>query len=218
MNLKPPNYWSGVIPLSSHHPPEKGHKLLKIGVPAKVVFNQFVNVIYDPNKNKTYVTGFLIKVLEAVMNQLPYALSYVIVPYKGTYDNLLAEVYNKTLDIVIGDIEITADRYRYAEFSQPYMETEIVIVVPAKRDTNKEGFIFLYVFTKKLWIALLAMTIGTILIVWFNEHVHENQDFKASSTFEYVTKMIWFAIAILSLSQRELIKNNLSRLALATWR
>ncbi|XP_071692201.1 glutamate receptor 2.9-like [Rutidosis leptorrhynchoides] len=216
MNLKLPNYWSGVIHLSSH-PPEKGHKLLKIGVPAKAVFNQFINVIYDPNKKKTYVTGFTKKVLEAIMNQLPYALSYVMVPYKGTYDDLLAKVYNKTLDIAIGDIEITANRYQYVEFSQPYMETEIVMVAPAKRDTNKEDFIFLYAITPKLWIVLLAMTIGTVLVVWFNEHVHENQDFKASSTSEYITKMIWFAIAVWSLSQRELIKSNLSRLVLATW-
>ncbi|XP_071694524.1 glutamate receptor 2.8-like [Rutidosis leptorrhynchoides] len=206
-----------IIPTGNIHSPEKVQKQLKIGVPAEAVFNQFVNVIYDPNKNKTYVTGFTIKVLEGVMKQLPYAVSYVMVPYKGTYDDLLAGVYNKTLDMVIGDIEITSYRYQYADFSQPYMETEIVMVAPMKKDTYNKGFIFLYAFTSKLWIVLLAMTVGTASVIWFNEHVHENMDFKGSSTFEYITNMLWFAVAVLSLSQREPIKNDLSRLALATW-
>nr|GEW82701.1 hypothetical protein [Tanacetum cinerariifolium] len=45
---------------------EDKHKPLKVGVPAEAVFNQFVNVAYDSDKNKT-----------------------------GTYDDLVAEVHNK---------------------------------------------------------------------------------------------------------------------------
>nr|XP_043608442.1 glutamate receptor 2.5-like [Erigeron canadensis] len=196
---------------------ESKHKPLKVGVPAEAFFNQFVKVSYDQDKNKTYVTGMSIDVLEAVVKELPYPLSYVMVPYKGTYDNLVAEVHNKNFNIAIGDIEITADRYKHSQFSQPYMDTELVMVAPVKRDSLKEGYIFIYAFTTKMWLILLAMTVGTVSVVWFNEHIHGNGDFDASSTLEYITRMLWFAIAVLSLSHRELIKNNLSRLVLATW-
>ncbi|KAI7744437.1 hypothetical protein M8C21_028886 [Ambrosia artemisiifolia] len=70
-------------------------KPLKIGVPARGAFRQFVNVSYDPDKNETYVTGFSIQVFEAAVKKLNYSLSYVFVPYNGTYDDLVAEVHNK---------------------------------------------------------------------------------------------------------------------------
>nr|XP_043639502.1 glutamate receptor 2.9-like [Erigeron canadensis] len=190
---------------------------LKIGVPAKGAFKQFVNVSYAADKNETYVTGFSIQVFIAAVKQLPYSLSYVFIPYYGSYDEMVGEVHNKTLDAVVGDTEIMADRYEYAQFSQPYMESGLVMVVPLKQESMKEGFIFLYAFTTKMWIVLLAMTIGTVSVVWFNEHVHGSEDFKASSALDCFSKMLWFSVAVLSLAHRELIKNNLSRLVLATW-
>ncbi|KAI7743773.1 hypothetical protein M8C21_005718, partial [Ambrosia artemisiifolia] len=175
-------------------------KPLKIGVPARGAFRQFVNVSYDPDNNKTYVTGFSIQVFEAAVKKLNYSLSYVFVPYNGTYDDLVAEVHNKSLDAAVGDTEIMADRYEYAEFSQPYLDSGLVIVVPVKPNIMKERFIFFYAFTTKLWIILLAMTIGTVSIVWLNEHVHGNDEFVATSIFEYASKMLWFSVAVLSLA------------------
>ncbi|MFS7938746.1 hypothetical protein Hanom_Chr05g00443411 [Helianthus anomalus] len=42
-----------------------------------------------------YVTGFSIQVFEAGVKKLNYSLSYVFIPYNGTYDDLVAEVHNK---------------------------------------------------------------------------------------------------------------------------
>ncbi|KAD4385228.1 hypothetical protein E3N88_25396 [Mikania micrantha] len=190
---------------------------LKIGVPARGAFKQFVNVSYDPYTNETHVTGFSIQVFEAAAKKLNYSLSYVFIPYYGSYDDMVADVHNKTLDGGVGDTEIMADRYEYVEFSQPYLDSGLVIVVPVKPKIMKGRFIFFYAFTTKLWIILLAMTIGTVSVVWLNEHVHGNDEFVAASTFEYVSKMLWFAVSILSLAHRERINNNLSRLVLATW-
>ncbi|GJV73416.1 glutamate receptor 2.9-like protein [Tanacetum coccineum] len=67
---------------------EDKHKPLKVGVPTEAFFNQFVNVAYDSDKNKTYVTGWLIELFEALVKELPYPLSYILVPYRGTYDDL----------------------------------------------------------------------------------------------------------------------------------
>ncbi|CAK9135315.1 unnamed protein product [Ilex paraguariensis] len=73
----------------------EGEKPMKIGVPARGAFNQFVNVNYDPSRNETSVTGFSIEVFEAAVNRLPYDLPYVLVPYYGSYDEMVAEVHNK---------------------------------------------------------------------------------------------------------------------------
>lgn len=74
---------------------EENYKPLKIGVPAMGAFNQFVKVKYDPDKNGSYVTGFSIQVFEAVVKRLPYQLPYVLVPFYGSYDDMVKEVHSQ---------------------------------------------------------------------------------------------------------------------------
>lgn len=70
-------------------------KPLKIGVPARGAFNQFVRVSSVQGQNGTCVTGFSIHVFEAVVKRLPYNLPYVLVPFYGTYDDMVEQVYHK---------------------------------------------------------------------------------------------------------------------------
>lgn len=69
---------------------------LKIGVPSNGAFNQFVNVTHDKLKNETFITaGFSINVFKAVVGLLPYDLQYKFVPFNGSYDEMVDQVYNK---------------------------------------------------------------------------------------------------------------------------
>jgi hypothetical protein len=72
-------------------------KPLKIGVPAKGAFNQFVRVSYEQDLNRTIVTGFSIDVFEAAVKRLPYQLPYVLVPFYDSYDNMVKQVYYKVV-------------------------------------------------------------------------------------------------------------------------
>jgi ionotropic glutamate receptor NMDA 1/ionotropic glutamate receptor len=56
-------------------------------------FKQFVRVTFDQTQNATCVTGFTINVFEAVVKRLPYNLPYVLVPFYGTYDEMVEQVY-----------------------------------------------------------------------------------------------------------------------------
>ena len=81
-----PVYWPGR--------PKKapgGWGKLKIGVPAKAAFDQFVKVEYDDNK-KMNVTGFCIDVFHETLKWLEYDLSYELFPFNGSYDDLVASV------------------------------------------------------------------------------------------------------------------------------
>jgi len=66
---------------------------LKIGVPANGVFTQFVNVTHD-SKNGTFITGFSIGVFKVVVERLPYDLQYKFIPFNGSYDEMVYQVYN----------------------------------------------------------------------------------------------------------------------------
>ncbi|CAK9174737.1 unnamed protein product [Ilex paraguariensis] len=76
----PPKGW--VIPTNG--------KKLRVGVPVKDGFSQFVTVTRNPGSNKTTVTGYCIDVFEAVITALPYAVPHEYIPF-ATPDGNSAE-------------------------------------------------------------------------------------------------------------------------------
>ncbi|KAH7537896.1 hypothetical protein FEM48_Zijuj03G0141600 [Ziziphus jujuba var. spinosa] len=79
--------------------PIKGKKL-KIGVPPKRGFNEFVDVKYNNATSRTELHGYCIDVFEAVVNALPFGLAYEFSAFakpngdiNGTYDDLVYQVH-----------------------------------------------------------------------------------------------------------------------------
>ncbi|KAF6175243.1 hypothetical protein GIB67_030461 [Kingdonia uniflora] len=204
-----PRGWTATV---NHDVAEKP---LRIGVPSRSAFTQFVRVIYDQN-NETYVTGFSVDVFAAVVKRLPFNLPYELVPFNGSYDDLVEQVYHKkTFDAAVGDTEIMADRCRYAEFSQPYVESGLVMVVTVHPEKSQEAWMFLKPFTKEMWIQTAALGLFTGFIVWLNES-GTNPDFGGTIGYQIGT-LLWFSFTTFFFAHREPIKSNLSRLVVATW-
>ncbi|XP_006354879.1 glutamate receptor 2.9-like [Solanum tuberosum] len=191
-------------------------KPLRIGVPARGAFNQFVKVKFNQERNETLIDGFSVHVFEAAVRQLPYYLPYVLVPFYGNYDEMVEGVSNKSLDAAVGDTEILPDRYELAEFSQPYIDSGLVMVVTERPRLKKTHFIVIKAFKLKLWMLLAVMSMSTGVVIWLNEYVNDNPDFSGSFP-QLIGSMLWFSVTVLSFSQRELIRSNLSRLVLTTW-
>ncbi|KAF3434905.1 hypothetical protein FNV43_RR21992 [Rhamnella rubrinervis] len=110
---------------------------LRIGVPVKIGFNQLVRVDYDPlQSNATYnVTGFCVDVFKAAVELLPYQVEYqFILDTSGmtaeTYDDLVYQVYLQNFDAVVGDTTITSNRSLYVDFTIPYTDMGVGMVVP----------------------------------------------------------------------------------------
>ncbi|OIT04171.1 glutamate receptor 2.6 [Nicotiana attenuata] len=172
-------------------------KPLKIGVPAKGAFNQFVTVNFNQERNETIIGGFSVHVFEAVVRQLPYYLPYVLVPFYGTYDEMVVGVSNKNLDAAVGDTEIMADRYEYAEFSQPYIDSGLVMIVTERPILKRPPFIVVKAFKLKLWILLAVMSMSTGVVIWLNEYANNNPDFSGSFP-QLIGSMLWFSVTVLS--------------------
>ncbi|KAL2504233.1 Glutamate receptor 2.7 [Abeliophyllum distichum] len=189
---------------------------LKIGVPVLAAVHEFVRVSYDEKKKTMSFDGLSVEVFKAAVELLPYHFPYDFVPFNGTYDEMLVAVYNKSLDAAVADMTILDDRYDYADFSQPYMDAQIVMVVTAKEDSKKQKFIVVMAFEWKLWVVMAALSLSTGAIIYLNEHVNDNPEFGVSFP-QIIGSMLWFSVTLLSFAQRESIKNNLSRLVLAIW-
>lgn len=73
---------------------------MRIGVPVRNDYTEFVKIGRDSITNATEVTGFCIDVFKAVLEVLPYDLPYEFIPFTkpngesaGTYDELISQVY-----------------------------------------------------------------------------------------------------------------------------
>lgn len=80
--------------------PTNEKKKLRIGVPVKKGFSDFVKVTVDPSTNTTTVTGYCIDVFDAVMKALPYAVAYEFIPFAppdgtstSSYNDLIYQVF-----------------------------------------------------------------------------------------------------------------------------
>ncbi|CAK7354064.1 unnamed protein product [Dovyalis caffra] len=125
--------------------PTNGKKL-QIGVPSNG-FDGFVKVTRDNSSNMTTVTGYSIAIFDAVVEELPYAMTYEYIPFAkpngksaGTYNDLVYQVYLKKYDAVVGDTTITANRSRYVDFTLPYTESGVWMIVPIKDERNKNAW------------------------------------------------------------------------------
>ncbi|KAK7376901.1 hypothetical protein VNO80_02320 [Phaseolus coccineus] len=185
-------------------------KPLKIGVPAVDPCPQFVNVSHDKGLNETQFTGFSINVFESIVQRLPYHLPFVFVPFYGSYDQIVEHVNNKYLDAAVGDIQVVEHRYAFAEFSHPYIESGIAMVVKVKPDRSKETWMFMDAFTKEMWMLTAALHLFIALVIWLIEG--EN-----NSELESFGAILWFSVTTLFFIHREPVNSNLARVVLAPW-
>lgn len=104
-------------------------------------------------------------------------------------------VFQKNLDAAVGDTNMMANRYHYAEFSQPYMDSAIVMVVTTESAKSKQLWAFVAVFNTEMWVILAVMSMFIGIVIWLIEH-QENPDFGGSFA-EQLSTMLWFSVTVL---------------------
>ncbi|KAF8411018.1 hypothetical protein HHK36_003557 [Tetracentron sinense] len=186
-----------------------GH-ILKIGVPAITSFEKFVKV--EPNVT---VSGFCIEVFEEAVDFLTKkydrAIPYEFKPFDGSYDDLINQVINKHFDAVVGDVTILANRSTYVEFTQPYAESGLSMIVPVKSEESQKAWIFLKPFTTNMWLATCAIFLYTMFMVWFLEH-QSNPDFRGP-----LSTTLWFTFSTIFFTHGEKLHRNFTRVAIVVW-
>ncbi|KAI3794341.1 hypothetical protein L1987_36971 [Smallanthus sonchifolius] len=194
--------------------PENG-KQLEIGVPRRVSYPEFVG----QSKNSDAFKGYCIDVFTAAVNLLPYAVPYKFQSYgdgvKNPSNTKLVSLINAGVyDAAVGDIAITTNRTRLADFSQPFVESGLVVVAPVRR-SNSSTWAFLRPFSPLMWCVsgIFFIIVGTV--VWILEH-HINDEFRGPPKKQIVT-VLWFSFSTLFSSHRENTLSTLGRMVLILW-
>ncbi|XP_062098477.1 glutamate receptor 2.8-like [Humulus lupulus] len=220
-----PIIWPGesLLPPRGWEIPTNGGKRLRIGIPVKTGFAEFVEVTHhDPGTNISEATGFSIDVFKAALEVLPYALSYDFFPYAkpddtsaGTYDDLVRQVDLANYDAVVADLTIRANRTKYVDFTLPYTESGVAMVVPMKDHKTKSAWIFLKPLTWDLWVTILCFFLFIGFVVWVLEH-RINEDFRGPPSHQIGTSF-WFSFSTLVFAQKERVVSNLARFVTIIW-
>ncbi|XP_061367343.1 glutamate receptor 3.2-like isoform X1 [Gastrolobium bilobum] len=188
---------------------------LRIGVPNRVSYQDMVSQINGTNA----VHGYCIDIFLAAIKLLPYAVQHRFILFgdghkNPSYNDLVNMITADAFDAAIGDITIVTDRTRIVDFTQPYIESGLVVVAPVKR-LKSSAWAFLRPFTPLMWgvTALFFLIVGAV--VWILEH-RTNDEFRGPPKKQIAT-ILWFSFSTLFFSHRENIVSPLGRIVLIIW-
>ncbi|KAJ4963053.1 hypothetical protein NE237_022992 [Protea cynaroides] len=194
--------------------PDNGRQL-RIGVPNRASYWQFVSLI---NGSDT-VRGYCIDVFTAALSLLPYGVPYKFIPFgdgiqNPNYNELVNKITTEAFDAVVGDIAIVTNRTKVVDFTQPYIESGLVVVV-SLRKLNSDAWAFLRPFTPMMWAVTAAFFLLVGAVVWILEH-RINDEFRGPPKRQIVT-ILWFSFSTLFFAHRENTVSTLGRLVLIIW-
>ncbi|KAG4193044.1 hypothetical protein ERO13_A07G195700v2 [Gossypium hirsutum] len=193
-------------------------KRLRIGVPVTNQFRELISVVHDLQTNDINVTGFCVDVFKEAVQRLDYEVHYDFIPFEdanglmaGSYDDLILQNY----DAVVGDITIISRRFAYVDFTQPFTDLGIGVVVPK---INNDIWIFLKHLCGDLWITAAAVFIFTGVVIWFIERPI-NEEFQGSPS-KQIGMIFWYSFSTLVFAHTKLTEkllSNLSKFVVIIW-
>ncbi|KAI7754654.1 hypothetical protein M8C21_030933 [Ambrosia artemisiifolia] len=197
---------------------ESSQNRMRVGVPARSLFRQFVRVDPDPEiKDEHVFDGFVVEVFDEMMTAMNQP--YDRIPFYGSYDDLIKEIHLKKFDAVAGDVTILSDRHEFADFTQPYTESGLEMIVPVRSRLSNQPWLFLKPFTAKMWWITAAVTIYNGFVIWLIERNH-NKDLQGPHPISIITQIgiiLWLAFSTLFTLRGDKMSSNLSRMAVVMW-
>lgn len=190
-------------------------KELKIGVPRRVSYKEFVSQIRG---TENMFKGFCIDVFTAAVNLLPYAVPVKFIPYGNgkenpSYTHMVEMITTgvsayyilsnkrflpflltfkmdllQNFDGVVGDVAIVTNRTKIVDFTQPYAASGLVVVAPFKK-LNSGAWAFLRPFNRLMWAVTGCCFLFVGIVVWILEH-RTNDEFRGPPKRQCVT-ILW---------------------------
>jgi ionotropic glutamate receptor len=195
---------------------------LKIGVPMRKGFKEFVQVLGKINGTENYsCSGFSIEVFAAAARSLPFNVEYEFIPFQnktgqsnGSYNELLRQINAKIIDGVAGDTTIIFNRTSFVDFTLPYTESGVTMLVSNKQ--RKSMWVVVKPFSWDLWLAMVIVSIFIGLVLMILERHNTNDSASASPKWSVGT-LFWLPMASAVSSQGDKVISNCSKFVLVVW-
>ncbi|XP_073123778.1 glutamate receptor 3.2-like isoform X3 [Henckelia pumila] len=188
---------------------------LRIGIPNRASYKAYVSK--DKNTNETL--GYTIDVFKAAIDLLPYKVPHEFIPFgdgqkNPKYAELVKAITTGKFDAAVGDIAVVTNRTRIVDFTQPYIESGLVVVVPIRKQISS-AWAFLRPFTPPMWAVTGAFFVLVGIVIWMLEH-KINDEFRGPPK-KQVTTILWFGFSTMFFAQKENTTSGLARMVLIIW-
>ncbi|XP_073125365.1 glutamate receptor 3.2-like [Henckelia pumila] len=188
---------------------------LRIGIPKRVSYELFVSMDEDTKE----ISGYCIDVFLAAIKLLPYTAHHVFIPFGDglkdpNYTQLIDSITTGAIDAAVGDIAIVTKRTKRVDFTQPYIESGLLVVVPI-RNQGSGAWAFLQPFTGPMWAVTGAFFVMVGIVIWILEH-RINDEFRGPPRQQLIT-LLWFGFSTMFFAHRENTMSTLGRMILLIW-
>ncbi|XP_009121143.1 glutamate receptor 3.1 isoform X2 [Brassica rapa] len=179
-------------------------KLLRIGVPNRASFKDFVSRVNGSSSHKAQ--GYCIDVFEAAVKLLSYPVPHEFIFFgdglqNPNYNDLVNKVANGVdFDAAVGDIAIVTKRTRIVDYTQPYIESGLVVVAPVTA-LNENPWAFLRPFTPPMWAVTASFFMVVGAVIWILEH-RTNDEFRGPPRRQIIT-ILWFTFSTMFFSHMQ---------------
>ncbi|KAK9055211.1 hypothetical protein SSX86_026293 [Deinandra increscens subsp. villosa] len=185
---------------------------LNVCVPNNQAFNEFVDV----NEDGILKGGFSIAIFCLVVQELPFKVQPVFKSFKSAnYTETVQQLQGKDCEVVAGDITITSKRTKFADFTIPYMSSEIYMLVPATEKWNQTLMTLLRPFTRRLWLTIICACIFIGVAIGILEYRVNNPEFRVPF-YQKILMIIWFPVSTFFFHEGR-IQNRFSKIVLVIW-
>lgn len=168
------------------------------------------------------MTGFCIDVFEIALSSVStrnWTVHYDCFKFNGTsrtYNDMIQFGIDKGYDAIVGDMTIAAQRVGIADFSQPYIESGIMMLTQAIGQGYPSAWTFFVPFTARMWCTSVGAFFFTGFMLWVLER-HNHSEFKEGGLKHRMQTICWFVGSSLILMQRERIKSPIAQLLMVSW-
>lgn len=107
--------------------------------------------------------------------------------------------FQQNFDALAAATTIRANRSLYVDFTLPYTDSGVVMVVPMKDSKSRNAWIFLKPLTWDLWLTSSCSFIFIGFVIWVLEH-RINDDFRGPPSHQVGTSM-WFSFSTMVFAQ-----------------
>ncbi|CAL1544183.1 unnamed protein product, partial [Lymnaea stagnalis] len=145
----------------------------------------------------------------------------------GTWTGMIGQLIRRTADIAIGPLTITSTRERALDFSTPFMNTGISVIMAKPQKQKANLFTFMEPFSLSLWISILlayiVVSISIFIVCKSNptEPIQDNYPEEMENVCRSkitLSNSFWFAIgALMSQGSDVILRTPASRLIGGVW-
>ncbi|KAK1420910.1 hypothetical protein QVD17_22875 [Tagetes erecta] len=196
----------------NNNKPLYSNATLNVCVPRKIAFQKFIDV----NEDGILKGGYSIAIFCLALQALPFKLQPVFKPtVNENYTQTVLQLQGEDCEAVAGDITITSKRTKYADFTIPYMSSEIYMLVPAVQKWNQTLVTLIRPFTMRLWLTIICACIFIGVAIGILEYRVDNPEFRVPF-YQKLAMIIWFPVSTFFFHEGR-IHNRCSKIVLVIW-